>query len=315
MINALRLEYCFRISSDEGDVSKQQKEDFIKRCLALYFSFLSKSHSATSTMETQPSDDLCLLAVMCVLCPSEEQAGQEESRVPDTAFIRAAGILEILVRYSPHNYPSILLLTRIYLHLGAGSLALSTFSKFNVKQVQWECVAHNLFTRLATLHPHSAPPIEGVETKAFAPQSALVQALNFYRSADATALKNRRRGMEQGTYVNTEDTIELHRQLKNSISRRMWALEVRRMQRLAGGDPMTRYEELGQSHSQFDFPGHTDCNPAHDCSPVSDRRTFESFLNFQPPSKRPFEERVRVGPLPQVSFFVFPVFNLFLDTN
>ncbi|KAJ5812172.1 N-acetyltransferase B complex non catalytic subunit-domain-containing protein [Penicillium riverlandense] len=287
MINALKLEYCFNISGNESGVSKEQIEEFVVRCLELYetLSGSGKSEettkteagSAPATVESQPRDDLGILAAMSLLYGGPSA----QTQISNTALIRAASILERLLDNSPHNYQALLLLVRVYLSLGAGSLALRTFSKLSVKQVQFETVAHNLFTRLATIHPHSAPPLEGAEFKDFDPQSAFVQALNFYRNTAITTTKHRTNGLEYGSYVNTEDTIELQRRLRDSVCRRMYVLDVRRMQRLVGGDPMSRYDDL-----------------AKDSSPVLDQRKFDAFMNCEAPGKPTFEERMRLGPLP-----------------
>ena len=199
-----------------------------------------------TTIESQPTDDLSLLAAMGLIRFSGAWISGNEEQVPDTVLIRAAAILDRLLADSPHNYHALLLLVRIDLRLGAGSLALKTFSKLSVKQVQFETVAHNLFTRLSTIHPHSAPPIEGAEYKDFNPQSAFNQALYFYRTADITSSRNRSNGLDYGSYVNVEGTIALQKRLKQSICRRMYALDVRRMQRLVGGDPTSKYDDLGQ---------------------------------------------------------------------
>lgn len=182
---------------------------------------------------------------MCLLQPGA--TGEKEVQVSTTALIRAGGILERLCQDSPHNYQALLLLVRVYLLLGAGSLALSTFSKLSVKQIQYDSVAHILFTRLSTVHPHSAPPVEGAEYKDFDPLSAFVQGLNFFRNSEVSTMRFRTAGLDEGAYVNTEEIIELRRRLSNSINRRMYALDARRIQRLTGGDPMTRYDELGKS--------------------------------------------------------------------
>lgn len=243
VINALKLDYCFQMSSDEASVTTEKTEDYIGRCLKAYRELRPEQKSEESAIESQPSDDLCLLAAMSLMRCGH--GGEEQ--IPDTALIRAAGILNRLLVDSPHNYQALLLLVRIYLRLGAGSLALKTFSKLSVKQFQYETVAHNLFTRLATVHPHSAPQIEGAEYKDFNPQIALMQGLNFYRNADITTVRNRSNGLDYGSYVNVEGTIDLQRRLKNSVCRRMYALEVRRSQRLVGGQPMGRYDEIGES--------------------------------------------------------------------
>lgn len=286
-INALKLEYCFLLPSTEDSALKQRTEDFVSRCLQAYrkAAHLAKpkdGNEASSTIESQPSDDLCLLAAMSLIRFSGTWHNGNQEVVPDTALIRAAGILERLLLDSPHNYQALLLLVRIYLCLGAGSLALKTFSKLSVKQLQYETVAHNLFTRLATIHPHSAPPIEGAESKDFSPQSAFVQALNFFRNAGFSTLRSRTGGLDHGSYVNVKGCIDLQRLLKNSICRRMWALDVRRMQRLVGGDPMSRYDEL-----------------AKDPSSLADQRDFSAFMNCEAPGKLTVEERVRLGPLPR----------------
>ncbi|KAI9368067.1 N-acetyltransferase B complex non catalytic subunit-domain-containing protein [Aspergillus egyptiacus] len=283
VINALKLEYCLLLSSDADSMSREKVEDFVSRCLKEYRETdRPKQDAASSTIESQPSDDMCILAAMGLIRFSQAWVSSKQEEIPDIMLIRAAAILERLLLDSPHNYQALLLLVRLYLRLGAGSLALKAFSKLSVKQIQFETVAHNLFTRLASVHPHSAPPIEGAEYKDFNPQSAFVQALNFYRTADVTSTRHRSNGLEYGSYVNTEGTIELQRRLKHSVCRRMWALEVKRVQRLAGGDPMTRFDEL-----------------ARDPSTLVDQRTFNAFMNCEAPGQPTFEQRVRLGPLPR----------------
>ncbi|KAL4906508.1 hypothetical protein BDW74DRAFT_133702 [Aspergillus multicolor] len=283
VINALKLEYCFLLSANSSNVSREKVEDFVSRCLKEYRETERPDRSsAPSTIESQPSDDLCILAAMGLLRFSSSWVSSKQEEIPDIMLIRAAAILERLIVDSPHNYQALLLLVRLYLRLGAGSLALKTFSKLSVKQMQFETVAHNLFTRLATIHPHSAPPIDGAEYKDFNPQSAFTQAMIFYLSANATSARHRSNGLEYGSYVNVEGTIELQRRLRQSICRRMWALEVKRVQRLAGGEPVGRYDEM-----------------ARDPSSLVDQRTFDAFMNCEAPGQATFEQLMRVGPLPQ----------------
>ncbi|OJJ44687.1 hypothetical protein ASPZODRAFT_134775 [Penicilliopsis zonata CBS 506.65] len=282
-INALKLEYCFQISSHSGDLSKEKAEDFIARCLKAYKDMVrSDKSSEPSTIESRPSDDLFVLAAMCLIRFGQGQVDGPQDLIPNTVLIRAAGILERLIVDSPHNYQALLFLVRIYLRLGAGSLALKTFSKLSVKQIQYETVAHNLFTRLASIHPHSAPPIEGAEYKDFNPQSAFVQALNFYRNANITTGRHRTNGLDYGSYVNVEGSIELQRRLNQSICRKIYAFEARRTQRLTGGDPMSRYDEL-----------------AKEDTPLVDQRQFDAFMNCEVPNTTTFEELMRLGPLPR----------------
>ncbi|KAL3481650.1 N-acetyltransferase B complex non catalytic subunit-domain-containing protein [Aspergillus californicus] len=283
LINSLKLEYCFLLSSDAATVSREKAEDFVSRCLKEYRKNERPGQdSAPSTIESQPSDDLCVLAAMGLIRFSSTWVSSKQEDIPDIMLIRAAAILERLVVDSPHNYQALLLLVRLYLRLGAGSLALKAFSQMSVKQLQFETVAHNLFTRLSTIHPHSAPPIDGAEYKDFKPQSAFVQALNFYRTADVTSTRHRSNGLDYGSYVNIEGTIQLQKRLKHSVCRRMWALEVKRSQRLVGGDPLGRFDAL-----------------ARDPSPLIDQRIFDAFMNCEAPGQPTFEQLMRLGPLPQ----------------
>lgn len=168
--------------------------------------------------------------------------------LPSVALIRATVILEHLILKSPHNYEALLLLTRIYLLLGAGSLALKSFSKLAVKQTQYETVAHNLFTRLSTIHPHAAPPFDDSESKDVDPQIALRKALLFYRGSETSIPHARKTGLEYGSYVNVEQSIGFEKSLQNSVCKKMWALEVRRMQRLVGGPSADQYDHIGELH-------------------------------------------------------------------
>lgn len=255
-------------------------------------------------MESRPTDDFCIIAAMALLQPSS--AGQASEKISNTALIRAAGILEHLLIDSPHNYEAILMLIRIYLLLGAGSIALRWFGKLSVKQMQYESVAHNLFTRFATIHPHPAPPIEGGEYKDFEPQVAFIGALDFYRSANFTIKNSLIKGLDDGTYVNLDDSIELQKRIRDSICRRMWALDLRRMQRIRKGNHLALHEDVGQqppvSHV---LPAYLNTNHpiAQDTSPAQDHRKYDAFMNLERCDQSPFEHRLRAGPIPRVSLF------------
>ncbi|QSS56289.1 cytoskeleton organization protein [Histoplasma capsulatum var. duboisii H88] len=281
-INALKYEYCFQLSfEDDKKLSVQKVENFVSRCLRIYrYTDRPNQHSAPSTIESQPNDDLCLLAVMALIRFHQTSIGSKRD-APHPALIQAAALIENLLLKSPHNYEALLLLVRIYLLLGAGSLALKSFHRLSLKQMQYETVAHNLFTRLASTHPHAAPPYEGLEVKDYDPQSAMRHALNFYRNSETATKYSRNVGLEHGSYVNVAGSIDLQKSLKNSICRRMWALETRRIGRLVGGDSVGQYDHI-----------------VSDIDSVVDKRNFDGFPNCELPGKPSFEEHVRLGPKP-----------------
>lgn len=253
-------------------------------------------------MESRPTDDFCIIAAMALLQPNT--AGQASEKVSNTALIRAAGILEHLLIDSPHNYEAILMLIRIYLLLGAGSIALRWFGKLSIKQMQYESVAHNLFTRFATIHPHPAPLIEGGEYKDFDAQVAFITALDFYRHASFTIKNSLIKGLDDGTYVNLDDTIELQKRIRDSICRRMWALDLRRMQRIRKGNHLALHEEIGQqfsvSHVLLTYLN-TNYPIAQNTSPAQDQRKYDGFMDLERCGKPAFEHRLRAGPVPGVS--------------
>ena len=243
------MQYYARLSG--RDPSKSTIENLVRNCLDFYenFTLLAKTQNKrdnqeASVMESRPTDDFCLIAAMALL-----RLNKISDQVSDKSLIRAAGILERLLVDSPHNYEAILILIRIYILLGAGSLALKAFSKLSLKHVQYETVGHNLFTRFATIHPYSAPPFEGAEYKDFDPQAAFVQGLDFYRSANLTVSRSLMNGLREGSYANIEETIELRNRLNDSICRRILALETRRVQRLRKGEHLSFHEETGKSSS------------------------------------------------------------------
>ncbi|KAJ5281589.1 hypothetical protein N7478_006961 [Penicillium angulare] len=283
-INSLKLDYCLNVSAVDNP-SKQKLEELVTRCMSLYQSSATNeiakteknSKEESSTIESQPRDDLCILAAMAILSGNNDQS----DAASHASFVRAAAVLERLIIDSPHNYQALLMLVRIYLLFGAGSLAFGTFNKLSVKQMQYESVAHNFFTRLATIHPHSAPPTEGIERKEFDPQAAFIQCLNFFRTADLTTMSFRTRGLEEGSYINVEEIVELRKRLSNSICRRLYALDARRAQRLVGGDPLGRFDEIARNDA-----------------PIVDGREYSAFMSCEFPGQPDFERYLRPGPAP-----------------
>ncbi|EEP79941.1 predicted protein [Uncinocarpus reesii 1704] len=282
IINFMKLEYCFQLAINSGEEAISHAEDFARRCLQLFQSSRQADleEESPSTIETQPSDDFCLLAAMSLMRVHKETRHLQP--YPSSVLVQAAGILEHLLLKSPHNYEALLLLVRVYLLLGAGSLALKTFAQLSVKQIQYETVAHNLFTRISTVHPQSAPPFAGLERKDFEPQTALRQALIFYRNGVNSTTHARSAGLDNGSYVNVEGSIDLQKNLKDSVCRKMWALELRKIQRLVGGPSVKQYDQL-----------------VFKMDAVIDKRSFDGFMNCELPDSPAFEEQVRLGPLPK----------------
>ncbi|KAK2748284.1 hypothetical protein FQN57_000942 [Myotisia sp. PD_48] len=279
-INWFKFRYAFQTKFDKDDNSLHSADIFFFDCLTQYRDAAQTTNvgvKATATIEAEPVDDLLLLAATSLIHLNQDDIGS----IAKPVLIQVAAILEYLLLKSPHNYEALLLLLRTHLLLGTGSLALMVFSKLSVKQMQYETVAHNLFTRLSTIHPHAAPSHESLEKKDYDPQTALRQALIFYRNAVSASTFSRSVGFEHGSYTNLEESIQLYDGLNQSLCRRMWALEARRIQRLVGGPSTSQYDQL-----------------VADQSPLLDQRSFAGFPNCEAPGQTCIEEHMRLGPLP-----------------
>lgn len=223
-------------------------------------------------------------------------------------LVQAAALLEHLLSKSQQNYQALLFLVRIQLLLGAGSLAMKTFSKLSVKHMQYETVAHILFTRLSTTHPHATPFVKGsgLETRDRDPLVALGTALDFYRVSELHSQYTKVTGFDSGSYANVQDSMILQKDLKYSFCRRLWTLERRRIQRLMGSGG---HEELDSCEhffsNQFDESLSLLTIVANrtvwDNETPIDKRSFEAFMNCELPDCPPFEEHLRIGPKPSVS--------------
>lgn len=192
----------------------------------------------------QPRDDLCILAAMAMIKLHEEYI-KKPFPIPQAGLITASIILHHLVSYSPHNHEARLLLTRIHLLLGATTLAMNDFASLNIKQIQVESVAHNLLTRLVTIHPHPAPIPRGGNIKDYNPLAALVYAHDFYNRSDVSLHNAVQNGISQGAYINAAQCLKLEHKLEWSICRTMMALEERKLQRMVHDDPCTKHDDTG----------------------------------------------------------------------
>jgi N-terminal acetyltransferase B complex non-catalytic subunit len=237
-INELKFAYCFSIPIERSLDVKESMESFVCTCLSVYEQFLRTTKNDVSTASNpsvQSADDACLLAVMTLVRLDQAHATVETDKKTSVPYLlQAACLLELLLSKSPSNYQAQLLLARIQLLLGVGSLAMKTFSRLKIKYLQTDTTLHHLLTRISTIHPHAAPYEQGSRTdvKDRDPQEALKEALYVYRSTKAASLYGKNTGLDNGSYINVKDSIKLGHDLQFSFCRLMFALECRKIQRL-----------------------------------------------------------------------------------
>lgn len=233
-INSLKFDYFLNLSKNRELGSKSLFEAFICNCVRLYKTSFSLAKDVAHT-EYQPGDDACLLAVMGLVRLAEMTSEKEnDDAVTRLPLLQAAYLLEFLLSRSKHNFQALLLLVHVYLLLGAGSLAMKTFARLNVKNGQYDTIAHILFTRIASIHPHAASSLlsSDLERKDRDPLHALELATAFYRQSGSQLLRMKRLGLEKQSYASLKNLFGAQELLTLSFSKMMFVIERRRIKRL-----------------------------------------------------------------------------------
>ena len=162
--------------------------------------------------------DLAIVAVM-------HHVTQDE--VDETkADLRAAAVLERVLEESQYDASALIILTRLYVLIGAPALASRTFSRLNVKSVQYDTLGFHLFTRMSTFHPH----IHDYDD----PFKSLSNALEVYFRAEETVPAAINTAINKGKYYTAIGMSSLTTRYNNSISKPLFMIEQRRIIRLIG---------------------------------------------------------------------------------
>lgn len=233
-INSLKLEYMLKVSKIR---STNLLEHFTSNCIRLYQTSLSLGKGRVYS-DNKPGDDACILAVMGLVLLSESGHKHYLLQIPP--------LLEFLLERSKHNYHALLVLIRVYMMLGAGSLAMKTYKRLAIKHMQHETLSHVLFTRLATLHPLPVflKNTLGLENKDRDPIEGLEVALESYRMSARQSAVGKRLFLEKGRYNMLLGTLQVEDSMKRSITKAMWVFERRRMKRLVNYDGEEEYFDV-----------------------------------------------------------------------
>ncbi|KAI5805362.1 N-acetyltransferase B complex non catalytic subunit-domain-containing protein [Peziza echinospora] len=279
---------------------KRTLNAFATTTLKIYVSALSPKLSVTLiSTDNQYGDDAALLCVMALLRLWKlEGAGGK-----DTHILRAIVILETVLKKSKHNYQALLLLTRLYILVGAPYLAASSecWGRLNVKQIQHDTLSHWLLTRCSTIFP-LAPKTTHTIYKAQSSGDAdivgtLNRCLSIYDSSRKQTPDMLVLALEKGSYGQVGDFVEFGRRVEDSVSKRIFEVEGRRARRIRGGsDGNGQVNGGGGNDNLFTAPFTEAMIPKEDGKPVVDNRDLAVLVNFERPGVGRFEERVlRVG--------------------
>lgn len=231
------MDYYLVISHNDNASSKQLIETFITSCLQLYKLSLTLGSDLPAS-ERQPGDDACILAVMALI---HLFRGGE-----NTALLRGALLLEFLLSRSKHNYDALLMLVRIYISMGAGSLAMKHYAQLKIKNSQNATISWILFTRLSTIHPFPVDPdISFGQEKALCdPAQGLKVALEWQRGSETQISRGINQILHNGQYKTLVGALSLLERSQQDLQKFMNVIESRRIGRSTGQTSKEDYQDL-----------------------------------------------------------------------
>ncbi|KAI9733054.1 MAG: hypothetical protein M1834_003599 [Cirrosporium novae-zelandiae] len=287
IINRLKLTYMYELSRNSESLDRQILVDFICKCLSVYLQAQPLGASFVKT-DDKPGDDAGILAAMCLVLLDRIDQKDPQKGSTREHLVQAAMLLQSIVDRSQHNYQALLLLTRIFLLLGAGSMAMATFFRLEVRNVQYDTLAYILFTRISTIHPARVftPQLQSLEENAKNPSQSLKSALTFFTGSLIDTQRMITLAFDNGNYSNANDTVYVQQKLRASWCKMMIHLEKRRIDRLQG--------------AEFEHPG-TELIDPH-IAPVSDLRDFDTSASFEARNHDSFEHYVYAGPTPRTAW-------------
>ena len=223
-INILKLDYHLVVSRDENILRIDLLISFISNCLRLYrISCQFGRHLPAS--DRRPGDDAAILAVMGLVRLFKL------GRKP--ALIQSIFVLETLLLHSVHNYDALLILVRLYLFLGAGSLAIERYSRLSIKNLQHATISWVLFSRISTVHPHPAIyPQNGKGYLTVDLKHDAFQVLKWYQTAAELTHKSVRQMQEEDQWITSLDSLATMQSVVSGCARFSIFVEAKRMARL-----------------------------------------------------------------------------------
>ena len=230
-VNALKLDYNLVVSRDDDSLPTDLLPIFISNCLRLYH----LSHHVGFDLpvsDRRPGDDAALLAAMGLIRLYNRD--KEKLYANNIALFRSTVILENILSHSKHNYDALLLLVRLYMYFGAGSLAIERYSRLSVKNIQYATISWVLFAHISTIHPQPTkiPSVDGKSQTVINPLEEIAQILHWYHTADALSTKSLNTMQEKGLWNMCLDAFSTKLSISQSFIRHQLFVEGKRIQRL-----------------------------------------------------------------------------------
>ena len=230
-INALKLDYNLVVSRNDDSLPSNLLPIFINNCLRLYHLSLHIGFDLPVS-DRRPGDDAALLAAMGLIRLYNRD--KEKSYANNIALIRSTVILENILSHSKHNYDALLLLVRLYMYFGAGSLAIERYSRLSVKNIQHATISWALFAHVSTIHPQPTKFLsaDGKTQTIINPLEEIAQILQWYHTADALSTKSLHTMQENGLWNMCLDAFSTKLAISQNFIRHQLFVEGKRIQRL-----------------------------------------------------------------------------------
>lgn len=224
----LKLEYNLVVSRDDNTFNDGLLQGFICNCLRLYRLSL-KYDLNLPVSDRLPGDDAALLAAMGLIRLYKTRQTHPEH---NNALLRSVVVLEHLLLRSKHNYDALLILVRLYMFLGAGSLAMERYSRLSIKNLQYVTISWVLYTHISTIHPHPVTiSRNGGGQTAIDPASDMAQALDWHKSASGLSKKSVTSMQENGQWSMSLDALSTSTHIESGFSKLLLLIETKRIAR------------------------------------------------------------------------------------
>ena len=212
------------------------------------------------------ADDAVILAAMTLL--QIYHIGHRE------ALFQCVMVLEYLISHSKHNYDAILILIRLYMYLGIGSMAMDRYSHLSIKNIQHATISWVLVTRLSTIHPWPSRILShGIFD--FDPLEELEQALDWHRGASTLTNKATNAMVSKKQWNMIIGLLETQSALQNGLGYASLKVECLRIRRLRAVS-RDRGRKLSNPTPSI-IQDNLDRTPFPNCRPVH-QATFEESL-------------------------------------
>ena len=202
----------------------------------------SLPHRPSDWIGPSPGDSTCMLSAMALIRLDHLERGAGDEKPTARRLLQALALLSYLAQKSRTNHEALLVIVRLHLLLGTGSLALQTYCRLAIKHVQNDTLAYNMFTRISSSLPwavRNAPLDDQDDTDDLDPTSCLQRALKLYGKAKTQVPRAIRTAVEEGAYHQIFGFSEFATKLDSSICKFMFEVELQRIRRHRRSDRPT----------------------------------------------------------------------------